>query len=311
MTKKIFIDGEHGTTGLLIQKRLAERSDLELLSIAHEDRHNFDLRLDYLRAADIAILCLPDDAAREAVDILKDTCSTRIIDSSTAHRIAPDWVYGFAELTQGQKERIRAGRFVSNPGCYPTGALGLIRPLREAGIIGDKYPISINAVSGYTGGGKQMIAQMEDTTRDDAILANYFVYGLNLHHKHVPEIQTHGKLDKMPIFIPSVGRFPQGMIVNLPLHRDLLNKSVSLLDIQNTLEEHYSNQAVVKVASLNESSQVTRLDPESLANTNQMKLYVFGDEKSGIFNLCAVLDNLGKGASGAAIQNLDIMISGQ
>ena len=308
MRTKVFIDGEHGTTGLQIRKRLASRNDLEILSISAEDRHNETARLERLNAADIAILCLPDDAAIETVKSVANNKKLRIIDSSTAHRISPQWIYGFAELTKGQSERIEAAQFVANPGCYPTGALSIIRPLREAGIMAEDFPVSINAVSGYTGGGKKMIGQMEDQSREDRITANFFIYGLNLRHKHVPEIRVHGKLAQSPIFMPSVGRFPQGMIVNIPLHNTLLTKTVSLADLRSIFNAHYHESKFVKVASEEENSRLARLDAELLANTDELKIFVFGDEKNGIFNISAVLDNLGKGASGAAVQNLDLMI---
>ncbi|WP_409361907.1 N-acetyl-gamma-glutamyl-phosphate reductase [Bartonella heixiaziensis] len=309
MAIKVFIDGEHGTTGLQIQKRLAERSDLEVLSLAHTNRHNIDIRRDYLHQSDIAILCLPDDVARETVNQLKNNKKIKIIDSSTAHRIAPEWVYGFPEMTAGQKERIQAARYVTNPGCYPTGAISLIRPLRESGLLDAYYPVSINAISGYTGGGKQLIAHMENQSPKDDLRENYFIYGLNLEHKHVPEIKIYGQINQTPIFIPSVGRFPQGMIVNLPLHRHLFTKSANCSDLREILENHYDGQSIISVATQEETDALTKLNPECLAHKDGMKLFVFGNEREGIFNLCAILDNLGKGASAAAVQNLDLMLS--
>lgn len=306
MATKVFIDGEHGTTGLQIQKRLAERSDLELLSLPHTDRYNIDMRQEYLYQTDIAILCLPDDTARETVNWLKNNKKIRIIDSSTAHRIAPDWVYGFPEMTIGQKQRIQAAHYVSNPGCYPTGAISLIRPLREVGLLDAYYPISINAISGYTGGGKQLIAQMKQQSQ-----YNYFMYGLNLKHKHIPEIKMYGKINHPPIFTPSVGRFPQGMIVNLPLHCHLFTKSASCSDLREILKNHYDGQNIISVASQEETDTLQKLNPECLAHKDGMKLFVFGNEREGIFNLCALLDNLGKGASAAAVQNLNLMLLGQ
>ncbi|MGF7158154.1 N-acetyl-gamma-glutamyl-phosphate reductase [Bartonella heixiaziensis] len=310
MAIKVFIDGEYGTTGLQIQKRLAERSDLEVLSLAHTNRHNIDIRRDYLHQSDIAILCLPDNVARETVNQLKNNKKIKIIDSSTAHRIAPDWVYGFPEMTAGQKERIQAARYVTNPGCYPTGAISLIRPLRESGLLDAYYPISINAISGYTGGGKQLIAHMENQSPKDDLCENYFIYGLNLEHKHVQEIKIYGQINQTPIFIPSVGRFPQGMIVNLPLHRHLFTKSANCSDLREILENHYDGQSIISVATQEETHALTKLNPECLAHKDGMKLFVFGNEREGIFNLCAILDNLGKGASAAAVQNLDLMLSG-
>lgn len=304
---KIFIDGEHGTTGLQIRSRLETRDDLDILSIPEADRRNTDLRADYLRMADIAILCLPDDAAQEAVHLLEGY-ATRIIDSSTAHRTAAGWVYGFAELTDGQRQRISAAQRVSNPGCYPTGAIALIRPLREAGLLAADYPVSINAVSGYTGGGKHLIAQMEDMSHPDTIRANHFLYGLTLKHKHVPEITVHSQLSKAPVFTPSVGRFPQGMIVCVPIHLRLLTKNIDLAAIYEIFRMHYHNQDIVEIASREKVMALTRIDAEELAQTDRMKIYITGSDDAEIVNLVAVLDNLGKGASGAAVQNLDLML---
>jgi len=306
---KIFIDGEHGTTGLQIRSRLANRRDLEILSLAENDRRNADLRADYLRSADIAILCLPDDAARQAVQLVQGH-ATRIIDSSTAHRTAPGWVYGFAELAKGQQQRIQAARHVSNPGCYPTGAISLIRPLRAAGLLDENYPVSINAVSGYSGGGKQLIAQMEDRARQDAIHANYFLYGLSLNHKHIPEIMVHGQLATTPLFAPAVGRFAQGMIVCVPLHLRLLAQKADSAAIHDLLSAYYDGQPAVSVAAREQSQSAMRIDAEELAGTDKMKLYVSANDAGGLVNLVAVLDNLGKGAAGAAVQNLDLMLKG-
>jgi len=308
MKPKIFIDGEHGTTGLQIRNRLGRRDDLDILSIPEAERRNRSLREEMLKSADIAILCLPDEASKEAVALLEGTNATRIIDTSTAHRVHPDWAYGFAEMTAGQRDKVAGARLVANPGCYPTGAIGLIRPLVEAGLLPADYPVSINAVSGYTGGGKQMIAQMEDAANPDAITAPHFLYGLTLTHKHVPEMQAHGLLARRPIFSPSVGRFAQGMIVQLPLHLSDLNGSPSLHDLHAALTAHYAGQSVVEVVPLAESASVSRIDPTALNDTDGMRLYVFGTEGKGQANLVAVLDNLGKGASGAAVQNMDLML---
>lgn len=308
MKPKIFIDGEHGTTGLQIRSRLATRNDLEVLSIPEADRRNRDLRADYLRAADIAILCLPDEASKEAVTLLADHHSTRVIDTSTAHRVNPDWAYGFAELAKGQRERIAEARLVANPGCYPTGAIALVRPLRDAGLLSADHPVSVNAVSGYTGGGKQMIAQMEEKDNPDYLASNNFLYGLPLRHKHVAELQLHGRLDRRPIFSPSVGRFPQGMIVQVPLFLDDLKGSPSLETVHQALDAHYAGQDIVEVVSLEESAKLPRVDAEELAGKDGMKLFVFGTQGDGQVNLVALLDNLGKGASGAAVQNMDLML---
>jgi N-acetyl-gamma-glutamyl-phosphate reductase len=308
MKPKIFIDGEHGTTGLQIRTRLADRADLEVLSIPEAERRNKDIRSDLLKEADVAILCLPDDAAREAVGILEGWNSTRIIDTSTAHRVHPDWAYGFAELEPVQRKKIADARLVANPGCYPTGAISLIRPLVAAGILPNDYPISVNAVSGYTGGGKQMIAQMEDPSNPDHIASPHFLYGLTLAHKHVPEMKLHGLLGRDPIFAPSVGRFAQGMLVQVPLYLADLNGSPSLGRVHEALAAHYEGQNIVEVVPLAESAKLSRIDPTELADTDNMKLYVFGTEGKGVVNLVASLDNLGKGASGAAVQNMDLML---
>jgi N-acetyl-gamma-glutamyl-phosphate reductase len=309
MAPKIFIDGEHGTTGLQIVSRLQERSDIELMSMPVEQRRDPAVRTRFLREADIAILCLPDDAAREAVALAADA-GTRFIDASTAHRSNPDWAFGFAELSEGQRKRIAGAQFVSNPGCYSTGAIALISPLVGAGLLPADYPVTINAVSGYTGGGKQLIAQMEDGGRDDAITAAYFAYALTLAHKHVPEIMTHTGISRRPIFTPAVGRFAQGMLVNVPLHLDLMTGKPSMADVHAALSDHYGSGEIVEVVPLAASSGLPRLDPEEMTGTDRMKLYVCGTEGAGQVNLVASLDNLGKGASGAAVQNMDLMIGG-
>ena len=308
MKPKIFIDGEHGTTGLQIRQRLAARHDLDVLSIPEAERRNRAAREDFLKSADIAILCLPDDAAKESVAILEGQNSTRIIDTSTAHRVHPDWAYGFAEMDKAQAERIASARLVANPGCYPTGAIGLIRPLVAAGILPADYPVSVNAVSGYTGGGKQMIAQMEDPSNPDHIAAPHFLYGLPLQHKHVAEMKLHGLVDRRPLFSPSVGRFAQGMLVQVPLFLDELNGAPTLASLHDALASHYAGQSIVEVVPLEESAKLARLDPTELAGTDRMKLFVLGTEGKGQANVVASLYNLGKGASGAAVQNMDLML---
>ncbi|WP_176083947.1 N-acetyl-gamma-glutamyl-phosphate reductase [Martelella sp. HB161492] len=309
MAAKIFIDGEHGTTGLQIRTRMAARRDVELLSIPAAERRNPKMREDLLNSADIAILCLPDEASREAVSMLSGNNSVRVIDTSTAYRVNPDWVYGFAEMDKAQGDKIRAARYVANPGCYPTGAIALLRPLRCAGLIPDSYPVTVNAVSGYTGGGKNLIAQMEDESRDDHIDTPHFLYGLNLSHKHVPEMTTHGMLARAPIFSPSVGRFPQGMIVQVPLYLDDLAGSQTLESIHALLADYYAGQEIVSVVPLSQSAALPRVNAVELAGQDTMKLFVFGKPGGAHVNLVALLDNLGKGASGAAVQNMDLMLS--
>ncbi len=310
MKAKIFIDGEHGTTGLQIRARLAGRNDIGLLSIPPSERRNMAFREELLNSADIAILCLPDDAAREAVNMLSANQDVRIIDTSTAHRIHPDWAYGFAEMDRSQAARISGARLVSNPGCYATGAIGLLRPLREAGLIAADFSITINAVSGYSGGGKQMIAQFEDISHPEPITSPHFLYGLSLQHKHLGEMKAHGLLARTPLFSPSVGKFAQGMIVQIPLHvKDLLS-GATMQTIHAALSDHYAGQTIVKVVNLDESSRRARVDATELANQDTMELFVFGTASGEHINLVALLDNLGKGASGAAVQNMDLMLGG-
>ncbi|MBX5216585.1 MULTISPECIES: N-acetyl-gamma-glutamyl-phosphate reductase [unclassified Rhizobium] len=309
MAPKIFIDGEHGTTGLQIRTRMAGRRDVELLSIPEAERRNAAMREDMLNGADIAILCLPDDASKEAVQMLSGNNNVRVIDTSTAFRVNPAWAYGFAEMDDAQADRIKAARFVSNPGCYPTGAIGLIRPLRAAGILPDGYPVTVNAVSGYTGGGKQMIAQMESPDHPDAITAPHFLYGLPLTHKHVPEMTAHGLLDRAPIFSPSVGKFAQGMIVQVPLHLGDLAEGATMESIHAALVAHYAGQDIVTVVPLAESKALPRVNAVELEGKDTMKLFVFGTPGGSQVNLVALLDNLGKGASGAAVQNMDLMLA--
>lgn len=308
MAFKVFIDGEEGTTGLQIRERLDGRKDLEFIRLAGDRRKDPAARREALNAADIAILCLPDDAAREAAAMVENRV-TRLIDASTAFRVAEGWTYGFPELAAGHREAIAAATRVSNPGCYPTGAIALIRPLVTAGLLPPTYPIAVNAVSGYSGGGKSLIARMEDASAPNAVHSAHFVYGLTLEHKHVPEMQKHGKLDRRPIFAPSVGRFRQGMIVQLPLQFADMATGVSVAAIRDALEAWYAGSPFVTVADDAETAaRAGLLDPEELNDTNMLRLFVFGNDKHGQAVLAAQLDNLGKGASGAAVQNLNLML---
>ena len=308
MKPKIFIDGEHGTTGLQIRTRMADRADVELLSIPESERRNPQMREDLLNSADIAILCLPDDASKQAVEMTAANNNVRIIDTSTAFRIHPDWAYGFAEMDPSQGAKIASSRYVANPGCYPTGAIGLIRPLRMAGLLAENHSVTVNAVSGYTGGGKQLIAQIEDEASPEHIDSPHFLYGLSLKHKHVPEMKIHGLLNRAPVFAPSVGKFPQGMIVQVPLHVGDLG-GATLETVHAALADHYAGQSIVEVIPLDVSAKLPRVNAVELAGKDTMKLYVFGQPDGEHINLVALLDNLGKGASGAAVQNMDLMLS--
>ncbi|WP_294534415.1 N-acetyl-gamma-glutamyl-phosphate reductase [uncultured Rhodoblastus sp.] len=300
--KKIFIDGEAGTTGLQIREKLSGRQDVVLVSIAAEKRKDAGAKAEILAQVDLTILCLPDDAARESValaDSLGDR-SPRILDASTAHRIAPGWTYGFPELASGQSEAIAKARRVANPGCYATGAIAILRPLVDAGLISPDHRIAINAVSGYSGGGKQMIADF-----DSGKAAAFQLYGLGLEHKHVPEIMAYGRLRARPLFVPSVGNFLQGMLVSLPLALDDLPGRPKAGDLEAALAAHYAGAAFVRVVAA-EASGV--LAPEALNGTNDLEIRVFANESRRQAVIVARLDNLGKGASGAAVQNLQLML---
>ena len=307
MTARIFIDGAAGTTGLEIHERLGARRDLKVVTLDDASRKDAGARKAALNDADVVILCLPDDAAREAVAMI-DNPNVRVIDASTAHRVADGWDYGFAEMGPGQRAKIAGSKRVSNPGCYPTGFIALMRPLVEAGIVPADFPLTVNAVSGYSGGGKAMIEEFEKKDSPNYVETAVRAYALTLAHKHVPEMQVHSRLAHPPVFAPSVGRYYRGMLVEVPLQLWALPSKPMVADLQDALETAYAKAALVKVASPAEGAALKTLDAELLKDRNDMKLFVFGSDKTQQARLVAMLDNLGKGAGGAAVQNLNIML---
>jgi N-acetyl-gamma-glutamyl-phosphate reductase len=304
---KIFIDGAAGTTGLEIRERLASRRELTLLTLSDAERKDAAARKRMLNDADLVILCLPDEAAKEAVALI-DNPAVRVIDASTAHRVAPGWTFGFAELEADGAARIAASRRVSNPGCWSTGFLSIVRPLVRAGIVPSDFPLSVHGVSGYSGGGKSMIEEFEKKDAPHYVETVQRSYALGLGHKHIPEMMQHAGLTVPPLFSPAVARFHRGMLVEVPLQLQALPGRPKPSDIQAVLADAYAGKALVEVAPAQEVAGMKVLDAEMLAGTNRMKLFVFGNETLGQARAIAVLDNLGKGAGGAAVQNLNLML---
>jgi N-acetyl-gamma-glutamyl-phosphate reductase len=307
VSTRVFIDGQEGTTGLQIHERLRARADLELLEIPAERRKDPDVKREILQEAALAILCLPDDAALETVRLAGP--NTRLLDASTAHRVHPDFCYGLPELCPEQRDSIRAARRVSNPGCWPTGFLLLVRPLTDAGILPRDYPVSVHGQSGYSGGGKKMIADFQAHPHQGPSPSwTVRPYALDLHHKHVPEMLRYSGLATAPLFSSSVGQYYQGMLVQVPLHTRALVDAAGLEQIHAVLSERYRDEPFVRVMPLGggPAADGGKLDATALNASNLIELFVFGHAEYVL--LVARLDNLGKGAAGAAVQNLNLML---
>ena len=306
MKPKIFIDGEHGTTGLQIRTRLAARDDIEIISVPAERRKDAAARAEFLNAADVAILCLPDDAARESVALIAND-DTRVIDASTAHRVADGWVYGFAEMDKDQARAIATAKRVANPGCWPQGPIATLRPLIEAGLLPASFPVTMNGISGYSGGGRSMV---EDYVGKGEDAPEFFPYGLTFQHKHVPELKRYAGLAHDPLMQPAVGNFAQGMITCVPLQLGELERVPTGAELHQAIADHYAGIAngCVDVAPFAPLERSADIDPEIYNDTNRMRLYVFANDARAQALLVAVYDNLGKGASGAAVQNMDLML---
>lgn len=305
MTHRVFIDGAAGTTGLEIRERLQGRTDLAVVQLADAERKDVRARARALNENDLVILCLPDDAAREAVSLIENP-AVRVVDASTAHRTAAGWTYGFAELETEQRQKIAASKRVSNPGCWATGFIALVRPLVRAGTLPLDFPFTTNGVSGYSGGGKSVIEEFEKPDSPNYVKTVMRSYALTLAHKHLPEMKAHTGLAHTPVFAPSVGRFYRGMLVEVPLALWAVPGNLTTKDVHQVLADAYRDEPLVEVAPLD--TKAASLDAEALKGTNRMKLFVFGNDKSGQVRLMALLDNLGKGAGGAAVQNLNIML---
>jgi N-acetyl-gamma-glutamyl-phosphate reductase len=303
MKYKVFVDGQEGTTGLRINEYLANRSDIEVLRIAPERRKDTDERARLLNAADIAFLCLPDVAAKEVAALVTNP-STCVIDASTAHRVAPDWAFGLPELAPDQRDRIRAAKRISNPGCHSTAFILLLRPLVDAGLVSPTLPVSATSITGYSGGGKKMIEQYE--AGGDAKLDAPRPYGLTLAHKHVPEMSAHTGLKTPPIFMPIVGSFLKGLVVSVPLHLSQLKPGITANTLHKALVDRYAGERFIRVRPLRDAATLESgfFDVQANNDTNNVDIFVFANDSQALLMCC--IDNLGKGASGAAVQSMNV-----
>lgn len=308
MKPLVFIDGEAGTTGLQIFNRLSGRSDIDFITLGEEDRKSPSHRNEAINSCDLAVLCLPDPAAKEAVSFIRNP-KVRVLDASSAHRNVEGWIYGFPEMEKNQSQLIAQASRVSNPGCYPTGAVALLRPLVDAELIPQNYPVNVHAISGYSGSGKSLIDAYENTSSPNYTTVPYRGYGLDLEHKHTAEIEKKSRLAFRPIFTPGYAKYRQGIVLYVPIHLRLLKDDIKSSHLLQALQKHYQGSRFIRVADEVQTRQISQVEPESLNNTNNMQLYVFGNDKYDQALLVAVYDNLGKGASGAAVQNLEIMLN--
>ncbi len=303
----IFIDGEVGTTGLQISDMLQRREDINLVQLPYDDRKKIKARKEAINDADVVILCLPDEAAREAVALLKNT-NTAIIDASTAHRTAPGWTYGFTEYDKSQREKIKSSQRVSNPGCYAVGAISIIHPLIASGLIEKSEAFYIHGMSGYSGGGKKLISLFEKKPKGDSVTGSGYDYALGLQHKHVPEIKFWSKITNNPIFLPTVGPYKQGMLVHVPLSLWSLRKKIKSIDMLEIYSIHYAEETFIKIIDVSPERENDFINPQALNNTNQLHIHVLHNDAEGQAIVVAQLDNLGKGAAGQAVQTMNLLI---
>ncbi|NLE01192.1 MAG: N-acetyl-gamma-glutamyl-phosphate reductase [Fibrobacter sp.] len=306
----VFIDGQEGTTGLQIHDRLKARNDIQILEIPHEKRKDIEAKSEYINSADAVILCLPDTASKESASLVKNP-KTKVIDASTAFRTADDWVYGLPELNKSQRQLIKSAKKISNPGCHATGFVVLMNPLVTSGIVPRGFNATCYSITGYSGGGKKLIAEYQNAPSEGIDLNQPRYYGLSLKHKHLPEMRKHAGLETPPIFLPILGNFYKGMVVSVPLHVSLLSRKVSAKDVHDIYAQHFVNERFIRLMPFQSEDTLEngRLSPIACNDTNFLDIYVFGDDRQIV--TMARFDNLGKGASGAAVQNLNIALGAE